>query len=222
MKKLYVSILLSCFFLTSILNAGLVQERRILTSTKILKDIFNKPDTGITKEVLKNAKAIAIFPNTRKGAFFVGASAGEGVMSVKDPNGKWSEPIFMELHGASVGMQFGFESTDIVMIFKTERSLDGLSEGKTTIGLDAGVVAFAKGVGGAVKTDQKIAADIQSFGKRSGVFVGISLSGASLRVNDNDDFDYYDGIVYVDDIIRQDKIKQKSEAAKLKEVLKSF
>ncbi len=222
MKKLYVSILLSCFFFTTILNAGLAQERRILTSTKILKEVFSKPDTGITKEVLKNARAIAVFPNTMKSAFFVGAKMGEGVMSVKLPNGEWSEPIFMELHGLSFGMQLGFESTDIVMIFKTDRSLDDLSLGKTTLGLDAGAVIFAKGVGVAVKTDEKMAADIKSFGKRSGAFVGVSASGSSLRVSDNDDFDYYDGIVYVDDIIHQDKIKQTSEAEKLKKVLKSF
>jgi len=157
-----------------------------------------------------------------KGAFFIGAKRGEGVMCIKLPNGQWSEPIFMEIHGLSFGIQFGFESADIVMIFKTDRSLDGLSLGKTTIGLDAGIVAFAKGVGNAVETDQKIAADIQSFGKRSGAFVGISLGGASLHVNDNDDFDYYDGIVYVDDIVHQDKVRPTSEAEKLKRVLESF
>jgi len=221
-KKLYVSILISCFFLTGMLNAGLIQERRILTSTKILKDVFNKPDTGITRELLKNAKAIAVFPSTMKSAFFVGARTGKGILCVKDANGEWSEPIFMELDGASFGMQFGFKATDIVMIFKTDRSLDGLSNGKTTIGLDAGVVAFIKGVGVASKTDDKLSANMQSFGKSNGAFIGISLGAASLHVSDNDDFDYYDGIVYVDDIIHKDKIKSTSEAEKFKEVLNSF
>ncbi len=222
MKKLHIVILLSCFFFTSILSASLVQERRILTSVKILKEVFNKPNTGITKELLENAKAIAIFPNTMKSAFFVGAKSGKGVMSVKLSNGQWSEPIFMELHGLSFGMQFGFESTDIIMIFKTDRSLDDLSLGKTTLGLDAGAAIFARGVGRAVKIDENIAADIQSFGKRSGAFVGISAGGASLHVSDNDDFDYYGGIVYVDDIIHQDKVKSTSESEKFKKVLKSF
>jgi len=221
-KKLYVSILLSCFFLVGILNAGLIQERRILTSAKILKEARSKPATGITRELLRNAKAIAVFPNTMKGAFFVGARIGKGVLSVKDANGQWSEPIFVGLYGLSLGMQFGFKSTDIIMVFKTDRSLDGLSEGKTTIGIDAGVVAFAKGVEGATKTDEKMASHIQSFGKSNGLFIGISLDGSSLHVSDNDDFDYYDGIVYVDDIIHKDKIKSTTETDKLKEVLNSF
>ncbi|MCF6174026.1 MAG: hypothetical protein L3J44_09665, partial [Campylobacteraceae bacterium] len=69
---------------------------------------------------------------------------------------------------------------------------------------------------------EKLAADIQSFGKSSGAFVGISVGGTSLYVSDNDDFDYYDDIIYVDDIIHHDKIKNKSEAVKFKNILKNF
>ncbi|NOX15412.1 MAG: lipid-binding SYLF domain-containing protein [Epsilonproteobacteria bacterium] len=222
MKKISILFLLSSLFLASVLNAGLTQERRILTSTKILKNALNLPKTGITKALLHNAKAIAVFPNTVKSAFFIGGRMGKGILSVKDANGKWSEPIFMSIDGLSLGMQFGVSSTDIIMVFKTGRSLDGLSEGKVTIGLDAEVVAFAKGAQVSSKTDGKLAANIQSFGKSSGAFVGISIGGTSLNVSNNDDFDYYGDIIYVGDIIHHDKIRNKSEAAKFKSVLESF
>ena len=222
MKRLYITALLSIIFLANTLNAGLVQERKILTSTQILKGALKKPNTGITRDMLHNAKAIAVFPNTTKGAFFIGSRTGKGILSIKDENGNWSEPVFMELNGLSFGMQLGYSSSDIIMIFKTDRSLDDLSKGKTTIGLDAGVVGFAKGIRTSKKTDEKLSADIQTFGKSSGVFAGVSLGGASLRVSDNDDFDYYGDIVYLDDIIHNDKIKSKSEARKFKSVLESF
>ncbi|MDX1808697.1 MAG: lipid-binding SYLF domain-containing protein [Sulfurospirillaceae bacterium] len=222
MRKVLVLLLLSSAFLASILNAGMEQERRVLTATKILQEALFAPKTGITKEVLHNAKAIAVFPNTMKGAFLIGGRIGDGVMSIKDETGNWSDPIFMHLKGLSLGFQIGVQSSDIIMIFKTERSIDGLSEGKLTLGVDAGVVVAAKGVKGGAKTDDKLAANIQSFGKSSGLFIGASLSGTTLHVSDNDDFDYYDTIVYVNDILTHDKVKSKPESEAFKKALNSL
>ncbi len=219
MKKLSVLLMLSSLFLATILSAGMEQEGRILTSAKILKDAMNAPKTGITKELLHNAKAIAIFPNTIKSAFFIGGKVGKGVLSVKNEDGKWSDPVFLSMYGLSLGMQVGFQASDIIMIFRTRRSLDDLYSGKTTLGLDAGVVAFAKGIKNEEKTDEKLAADIQAYGKSSGLFVGVSVSGASLHVSDNDNFDYYDDIVYLDNILTHDKIKDKPESEEFKQVL---
>lgn len=219
MKKVLVLLLLSCAFLTSVLNAGMEQERRVLTATKILQEALFAPKTGITKEVLHNAKAIAVFPNTTKAAFFVGGRIGDGIISIKGEDGNWSDPIFMSLKGLSLGFQAGFQSSDIIMIFKTQRSIDGLSTGKITLGIDAGVVVAAKGAKGGAKTDEKLAANIQTFGKSSGLFIGVSLSGTSLHVSDNDDFDYYDTIVYVNDILTHDKVKNKPESEAFKKAL---
>ncbi len=222
MKKLSVLVLLSSLFLATVLNAGYNQERRLLTSTKILQDALKAPKTGITQKMLHNAKAIAIFPNVMKTAFFIGGRAGKGVMSIKNEEGKWSEPIFVNINGLSFGMQFGFKATDLIVIFKTSRSLDGLASGKFTIGLDAGVVAVAKGIQNGAKTDENLAADSATFGKSSGAFFGISISGASLRVNDNEDFDYYDELIYINDILAHDKIKEKPESIKFKQALNNL
>ncbi|WP_331774927.1 lipid-binding SYLF domain-containing protein [Sulfurospirillum sp. 1612] len=222
MRKLLVLLLLSCAFFASILNANMEQERRVLTASKILQEALFAPKTGITKALLHNAKAIAVFPNTVKGAFLIGGRVGDGVMSVKDMDGAWSEPIFVSLKGVSVGFQIGVQSTDIIMIFKTERSIDGLSTGKLTLGVDAGVVAAAKGVKAGDKTDEKLAADIKTFGKSSGLFIGVSLSGSTLTVNDTADFNYYDTIIYVNDILTHDKIKNKPESEEFKRVLRSL
>ena len=222
MKKFKILILISSFLLVNILNAAYNQDRVVLTSTKILKDIMKAPKTGITKELLHNAKAIAIFPNTQKGAFFIGARVGKGILCVKNSNAGWSDPIFVKFKGLSIGLQFGFLATDLVVIFKTDRSLDDLASGKVTLGIDIGVVAIAKGVGGAVKTDEKLAADIQSYGKSSGGFVGVSVDGSTLNVSDNDNFDYYNSLVYLEDILTKNHIKDKEESRKLREVLDSL
>ncbi len=119
-------------------------------------------------------------------------------------------------------MQFGVKSTDLILVFKTDRSLDGLDEGKATIDADAGVVGITKGVKTAVKTDGKLAAKVVGFGKSNGIYVGASVGGGSLHVNNNDDFDYYDDLVYVNDILVHDKVKDKPESIKLLQILNTL
>ena len=221
MKKLSM-LLLSTLFLASILNAGYNQERKVLTSIKVLQDIVKAPKMGATQKMLQNAKAIAVFPNTMKSAFLIGGIMGSGVMSVRDENGKWSEPIFVKLRGLSAGLQIGFKATDIVMLFKTDRSLDGLANGEVTLGVDAGVVALARGTKQTAQTDGKLAANIRSFGRSSGYYIGASISGGTLSVNDNDDFDYYDDLVYIDDILAGDRIKDRPESRKFEKALNNL
>jgi len=222
MRKLFFAILLSTAFMITILNAGYVQERRVLTSTKVLKDTLRATKSIKIKNLLHNAKAIAVFPNIMRGAFFIGASMGDGVLSIKNEEGKWCEPIFVSLNGLSIGLQFGIKSTDLILVFKTDRSLDGLSEGKATLDADAGVVAIIKGAKAAVKTDGKLTAEIVGFGKSNGIYIGASVGGGNLRVNNNDDFDYYDDLVYLNDILAHDKVKDKPESIKFIQTLNTL
>jgi len=222
MKKLSFVVILSTLFLASILNAGYNQERRVLTSTKILGNIAKAPKSIKIRNLLHDAKAIAVFPNTMRGAFFLGVSTGNGVLSIKNEKGNWSEPIFISLDSLSIGLQFGVKSTDLVLVFKTDRSLDGLDEGKATLDADAGIVGITKGKKTAVKTDEKLAAKIIGFGKSSGMYIGASVGGGTLHVNNNDDFDYYDDLVYANDILVHDRVKDKPESIKFLQVLNSL
>ena len=222
MRKLSFMVILSTLFLTSVLNAGYNQERRVLTSTKILRDITKTTKSMKIKNLLHDAKAIAVFPNTMRGAFFIGVSTGNGVLSIKNEEGKWSEPIFVSLDSLSIGLQFGVKSTDLILVFKTDRSLDGLNKGKATIDADAGVVGITEGKKTAVKTDEKLAAKVIGFGKSNGIYIGASVGGGSLHVDDNDNFDYYDDLVYVNDILVHDRVKDKPESIKFIQVLNNL
>ncbi len=222
MKKLSAIVLLVGIFLASTLNAGYNQERRVLTSTKILQNILKAPKTAITEKLLHNAKAIAIFPNVAKGAFLLGVSSGKGILSIKDAKGKWSNPIFVKLGNLSLGLQIGLKTTDLIMVFKNYRSLDDLADGKVTISANAGAVAISKGIQNSVETDEKLTSRITSAGKSNGIYAGASISGGSLTVSNNDDFDYYDDLIYVNDILAHDKVKDKPESIKFMQVLNSL
>ena len=60
-----------------------------------------------------------------------GTDGGEG------PDGTWSNPVFVKLAGASFGLQAGVQSADVVLVFRNDRSLESLANGKITLGADA-------------------------------------------------------------------------------------
>ena len=46
-----------------------------------------------------------------------------------------------KLTGASFGLQAGVQSADVILVFRSERGLDNIVNGKFTLGADAGVAA---------------------------------------------------------------------------------
>ncbi|WP_251277101.1 lipid-binding SYLF domain-containing protein, partial [Enterobacter hormaechei] len=84
------------------------------------------------------------------------------LMSVRMPNGAWSNPVFVKLTGGSIGFQAGVQSSDVVLVFRNDRSLDNLVNGKFTLGADAGEAAGPVGRNAAAATDGQLKAEIWS------------------------------------------------------------
>lgn len=90
--------------------------------------------------------------------------------------------------GGSVGFQVGVQSADILLVFATPRSLNGVLQGqKVTLGADASVAAGPVGVQANAGTDAKLGAEIYSYARSRGLFMGVSLGGADLSVDNNAD-----------------------------------
>ena len=88
--------------------------------------------------------------------------------------------------GGSVGFQVGVQSADILLVFATPRSLNGVLQGqKITLGADASVAAGPVGVQANAGTDAKLGAEIYSYARSRGLFMGVSLGGADLSVDNN-------------------------------------
>ena len=69
----------------------------------------------------------------------------------------------------------------MVFIVQNERGMDKLLESKFTLGGAAEVAAGPVGRGSTAQTDAKMTAKILSYSRSRGVFAGISLQGATLR-----------------------------------------
>ena len=91
----------------------------------IFKEIMSAPDKAIPRRILDDADCIAVFPQVIKAAFGVGGRGGRGVVVCRNANG-WSAPAFLNVGGASFGLQIGAEATDYVMLFMTPESARSL------------------------------------------------------------------------------------------------
>ena len=99
---------------------------RATNAVRVLNDIMQAPDKAIPQDLLRDAKAIAVIPDMIKAGFIFGGRRGEGLISVKSPDGTWSNPSFITMTGGSVGFQAGVSSTDVVLVFRTQRGVDSI------------------------------------------------------------------------------------------------
>jgi len=152
-------------------------------AVRVMNDIMQAPDKAIPKDLLQNARAIAVIPDMIKAGFIFGGRRGEGLISVKSPNGTWSNPSFITMTGGSVGFQAGVSSTDVILVFRTQRGVDSIVNGKFTLGADASAAAGPVGRTASASTDAQMKAEIYSYSRSRGLFAGVALDGSVLRID---------------------------------------
>ena len=173
-------------------NAMAIDEiAKIHAATEVLQEITGIPE-GISPDLLANAYGIVIIPGTIKVGFFFGGRYGSGIAMMRNENGSWSNPSFLYLAGGSFGLQFGALSSDIILVFKTRKSIMGLTKGNFTLGADAAVAAGPVGRRAEASTDWQLKAEIYSYARSRGFFAGISLDGSVLAIDKNSNDDFYD------------------------------
>ena len=151
---------------------------------RVLHEIMAAPDNGIPEEVLEHAKCVAVVPHMLKGGFVFGAENGRGVTTCRTANG-WSAPAFFAITGGSWGLQIGVEGVDLVMIIQNERGMQRLLASKFQLGGDASAAAGPVGRHASADTDWKLNTEILTYSRARGAFAGLTLTGASIRRDDD-------------------------------------
>ena len=98
-------------------------------------------------EYMPGAVAVAVFPSVIKAGFFIGGEGGNGLLTVKRPDGTWSAPAFYTMGAGSFGIQFGAQDTEIIIVIRNQGALEAILEDQAKIGADAGVTAGVYGIG---------------------------------------------------------------------------
>lgn len=164
--------------------AGRVEDERARNALRVLSEIQKIPESAIPEKLLDEARAIVIVPDALKIGLVVGGRRGHGLLSVKSADGTWSAPSFVKLTGGSIGFQAGLQSADIVLVFRSDRGLDSIVNGKVTLGADAAVAAGPVGRSAATATDGQLKAEIWSWSRARGLFAGVAVDGAVLAIDD--------------------------------------
>jgi lipid-binding SYLF domain-containing protein len=172
-------------------TAGPNEDRTMQAAHEVLQQFQQLQIPQIPESLLANVHAVAIIPDVIKLGFVVGGQRGHGVIVVRQADGAWRAPIFITITGGSIGWQAGAQATDFVLVFKSQKSVDGLLRGTFTLGADAAIAAGPVGRRAGAATDVELKAEIYSYSRSRGLFAGVSLEGSALQIDDHANASYY-------------------------------
>lgn len=213
-----------CVFLalTPLLAKDSEPVKRLEEAAAVFSEIMETPDKGIPQDLLEKAHCIVIVPGLKKGAFIVGGKYGKGYLSCRKKSGSgWSAPGTVRVEGGSVGFQIGGSETDVIMLVMNERGADRLLSSKFTLGSEGEVAAGPVGRSATAQTDAFMRAEILSWSRSRGAFAGLSLQGATLREDLDDNRTLYGKKLENREIVMQG-VRPPEAASKLLSLLNKY
>jgi lipid-binding SYLF domain-containing protein len=153
---------------------------RLRKATSVLTAMASGGDAVIPRDLLAQARAVAVFPGVTKAALIVGGRHGEGVVSARRADGFWSAPVFYEIGGGSFGLQVGGQVVDLVLLVMGQQGVESMLKSEFTLGGDASLAAGPNSLHEGVGTDGRFKAEIFSYAKSSGLFAGVSFEGSHM------------------------------------------
>lgn len=178
--------------------------QRIQDANLVFHEVMATPDKAIPKDLLESAHCIVIVPGEKKAAFIVGAKYGKGIVSCRNipKGGGWSAPATVRVEGGSVGFQIGAGETDLVMLVMNEHGANSLMKSEFTLGGTAEAMAGPVGRSATANTDAYMRAEILGWSRSRGAFAGVSLNGATLREDKDDNRAIYGKPLGTQEIVR--------------------
>ncbi|NIM91148.1 MAG: hypothetical protein GTO17_09395 [Candidatus Aminicenantes bacterium] len=198
------------------------EVEKIEKAIEVIEEIMEISEEGIPEALLSEAYGIAVLPGVIKAAYGIGGRYGKGILTVQDKR-NWGNPSFITITGGSIGWQIGVQKADIILVFKSRKSIDNITQGKFTLGVDASIVAGPVGRSAEASTDIDLEAEIYSYSKSKGLFAGISIKGASLQIDYEANASFYGTKMYSPhDILMEKDIKAPDIVKKLKKTLTKY
>ena len=192
MVKKFIQATCICAAITLTAHAADLQklDTRIEAAHEVLHALMMTPDRGIPDSIASKATCVAVIPGFKKGAFVVGGQYGQGIVSCRTGKG-WSAPAFIQMTGASFGLQIGGQSTDLVLVATNKDGFQHLLRDKVKLGGDVAIAAGPVGRNSQAATTELARAALLSYSRSKGVFAGVDLTGDVVNQNIEDTNTYY-------------------------------
>jgi lipid-binding SYLF domain-containing protein len=199
----------------------------ICNSYDMLKEYFDPslyPNHKIPYDLFQACKGI-VFLRIWKAGIFVGGLGGTGLV-LAHRNGKWSNPCAVSIGGLQLGLHLGIERVDDILLLHDDSALNLLFEkGNFKLGADASIAIgpYGRDANMGVAMSGKDSKSIYSYSFAKGAFVGLSLDGGSITVNDSINEEFYGRKVSIKDVLYADiDFPQDDDFYKLKQLLNDY
>jgi len=181
------------------------------TLNELANPKFVTQDKSIPLKLLQHCKGIAFVNIYKAGVAFIGGKIGGGCVIVKVPDSskpegfRWSAPCSVSVGGLGGGFVFGGEKISSVIILNTQSAIRGFFGDKQV--QFGGSASLALGPTGRDATatlglsDNKELAPSYSYSIAKGAYIGGTLEGAILKVNESDNHEFYGRAVPSEEIL---------------------
>jgi lipid-binding SYLF domain-containing protein len=171
--------------------ADSADDDKLLSAGGVVREFTADDERSIPLELLARARGIAVIPGMYRAGFFVGGRRGRGVLTVRTSTGGWSNPSFITLTGGNIGLQFGAEKADVVLVFANDRSVKHIADGKFTLGGDATAIAGPMGKRTTAAVTGR--SEVYIYTRSHGVYAGAAFEGARLDIDEEGNQAFYGG-----------------------------
>ena len=152
-------------------------------STKLLTDVMTDASRSIPRSLLRQAEAIGVFTNVKKGGFIIGGTGGDGIIARRTGKTTWGPPVYYDIGGADIGLQIGAKQGDFILVFMTAAALKDLLEDELELTAGLGLAAGPVGETAAVTTGKN--SNIYVYANTGGAFAGATVGGGSIKPNNS-------------------------------------
>jgi lipid-binding SYLF domain-containing protein len=198
-------------------------ETQLEKANNVLNEIMGTPDKGIPDGLLEKAVCVGIVPSQVKFALGIGGTYGRGILVCrKGGNGAWGAPSMFTLGAASVGFQIGGKATDVVFLVMNPEGARKFVQDSVKLGAEASVAAGPVGRSAEGATDAQLHAEILSYSRTRGLFAGISLDGAVVKQDADDNEKLYGRRVSAKEILIEGSVATPRSAQPLDRTLTRY
>lgn len=187
MIRTHIAVLAIAAAIAPAVFAATEADKRLDAAADLVTDMMDAKDKGIPQELLNKSQCVILVPGLKKAALGFGGKFGRGFALCRRPGGSgWSAPAAIRVEGGSVGFQIGLSEQDVLLLVTNETGMKRLLADKFTVGAEATAAAGPVGRDASAQTDAVMRAEMLSYSRSRGLFAGVSLEGATLRPDADD------------------------------------
>ena len=181
------------------LIAGLPRQAAANEAQKLIDDATTMVRSMLADEawqdfhaLMKDARAVVLVPDFLEAGFMIGAAGGQCLIIARSgPEGEWSAPSFCLIGEASLGLQIGFQKSEMIMLVMTDGAVSEIAGGTAKFGGDAGLAVGMIGAGVKGATTLNFDKDIYAFSRNQGLYGGIVIDGGWIGPDSDYNQAYY-------------------------------